>query len=272
MCLLGASYDQPALQPGQPLGVTLFWQVQNPIKEHYTLFVHVLDRNGNALASKDELPLDDGYRTYEWQPNEMILTQTTLQIPADAQPGPYKLEVGFYLGYDITPVKTISASGEVTGDRAYVENLKVPRPVVQIPPEAVKAGIDFGDEVNLAAYRIDGLPDGTQPLKMTLWWQGLKPASVAWTEFFHFTPASDNTNLVGQLDHELTGGDYPPTIWSAGEVVEEHIEIQTGPLAAGTYAVWMGLYNPNTQERAAVLSGPGPTQDNRTRLMEVTIP
>jgi Dolichyl-phosphate-mannose-protein mannosyltransferase len=272
MCLMGASYGQPSLQAGQPLDVTLFWQAKTPVRDNYILFVHLLDRNGNPVAGQDEFPLAEGYRTYEWQPNELILTHTALNIPGDAQPGPYKLEVGFYLGYDINPVNTISESGQVTGNRAYIENIKLSRPIVQIPANATPTQIDFGDEVSLASYRIDNLPDGTQPLRLTLWWRGLQPASVPWTEFFHLTPATDNTSLVGQLDHELTGGEYPPTIWDKDEVVEEQIEIQSGPLDAGKYDVWMGLYNPNTQERAPVLSGPGPTQDNRTRLLEFKVP
>jgi len=272
MCVVGAAYNDSHLQPGLPLKVTLFWQVQKPVRDEYVMFVHLLDRDGNAIVGKDDYPMSDGVRTYEWRAGDLTWTQTTLELPANIKPGPYSLEVGFYLEYIVKRVDTVDEAGQPNGDRALLQNLKMARPVVQIPANATPTQIDFGDEVSLAAYRLDTLPDGTQPLRLSLWWRGLQPASVAWTEFFHLTPAADNTSLVGQLDHELTGGEYPPTLWDKDEVVEEQIEIQSGPLGAGQYDVWMGLYNPNTQERAPVLSGPGPTQDNRTRLLEFKVP
>jgi len=102
-------------------------------------------------------------------------------------------------------------------------------------------------------------------------WRGLKPASQNWTGFFHLTPVSDTTSLVGQLDRSLTGGVYPPTIWEEGELVEEQIEIPASSLAAGKYTLWMGLYSSANFERAAISKSPNQIQDNRTLLLEFEI-
>jgi hypothetical protein len=271
MCLVGASYDDRALSPGGLLNVQLHWQIHKPVGDDYVMFVHLLDRDGNAIAGVNEFPFFHGYRTYEWQAGETAISQTNVIVPADAQPGPYAIEVGFYLPYTFERLKTVAPDGSVTGDRAYLPDLKVPRPEVQLPGDSIPAEIVFGDEIALAGYRIDSLPDGSQPLRMTLWWRSLAPASQDWTGFYHLTPASDSVSLVGQTDRSLTGGAYPPTIWDRGELVEEQIEVAPAALAAGKYAVWMGLYSPLTFERLAITSSPNPIQDNRTLLVEFEI-
>ena len=40
----------------------------------------------------------------------------------------------------------------------------------------------------------------------------------------HHTSAN-YAELVGQLDHAITDHEYPPTVWAAGEVVQEHVQI-----------------------------------------------
>ena len=41
-------------------------------------------------------------------------------------------------------------------------------------------------------------------------------------------------------------------MWDAGEVVQEELHISAAKLQPGSYAVWMGMYAPVTQMRAAV--------------------
>lgn len=268
MCLVGVTYSDTHLQPGGQLRVYLHWQIARPIKEDYIMFVHLLDRDGGAIASVDEYPLSHGYRTYEWGTNETIISTTVIDLPVELAAGPYAIEAGFYPPYDLARAATIGEQGQITGDRAYLPHLKVPRPAAHLPADAAQTLIKFADELELIGYRVDSLPANSQPLRVTLWWRGLKPASQNWTGFFHLTPASDSQSLAGQLDRGLTGGAYPPVIWDAGEVVEEQIEISANGLAAGKYALWMGLYAPASFERAPIIQSPYPVQDNRTLLLE----
>lgn len=271
LCLVGVSYNQRSLEPGGRLRVSLYWRAMAKAKEDYILYVHLLDRDGNAIAKVDGYPLSEGYRTYEWRLDETVISQHDIQLPADLSPGPYGIEAGFYPPYDLSQIRTIDENGNVTGDRAYLMHLKVSRPAIQLPADAAPTLIEFADELELIGYRVDSLPADSQPLRVTLWWRGLKPASQNWTGFFHLTPVSDATSLVGQLDRSLTGGVYPPTIWEEGELVEEQIEIPAGSLAAGKYALWMGLYSSANFERAAISKSPNQIQDNRTLLLEFEI-
>ncbi len=73
------------------------------------------------------------------------------------------------------------------------------------------------------------------------------------------------------MDQTITAHTYPPTVWSAGEVVEDQVQIGAANLQAGRYAVWMGLYSPATLERVAVEAGACEVVEDRARLLEFQI-
>ena len=56
---------------------------------------------------------------------------------------------------------------------------------------------------------------------------------------------------------------YGPTVWTAGEAVQEQVQISAAKLQSGSYAVWMGMYAPVNQMRAAVEAGRRVVVENR---------
>ena len=99
----------------------------------------------------------------------------------------------------------------------------------------------------------------------------MRPATEDWTAFFHSTPSANNAKPVGQLAHAITDHEYPPTVWAAGEVVQEEVHISAAKLQPGSYAVWMGMYAPVIQMRAAVEAGPVIAVDYRALQVEFQV-
>ncbi len=87
-------------------------------------------------------------------------------------------------------------------------------------------------------------------------------ATLAAVVFFAFVVAA----LL--LTPPITDHEYPPTVWTAGEAVQEQVQISDAKLQAGSNAVCMGMYVPVTQMRAGVEAGPGVVVDNRVLLLE----
>ena len=129
----------------------------------------------------------------------------------------------------------------------------------------------LGAGPELIGYRVDALPTASQPLQLTLWWRGVRPAAEDWTAFFHLTPLGNDHELLGQMDQAITAHAYPPPVWSPGEVVVDHVQISTSNLAAGSYAVWMGMYSPLTQVRANIATETVVVSEDRARLLEFQI-
>ena len=60
-------------------------------------------------------------------------------------------------------------------------------------------------------------------------------------------------------------------MWAVGEVVQEQVQISATKLQPGSDVVWMGMYPPVTQMRAAVEAGPGVVIENRAVLFKFQV-
>jgi hypothetical protein len=73
--------------------LTLFWQATAIPSADYTVFVHLLDSEGNLAAQFDNPPAAGAYPTSLWDANEIIVDERWL---SDLVPGRYTLQVGLY--------------------------------------------------------------------------------------------------------------------------------------------------------------------------------
>lgn len=78
------------------------------------------------------------------------------------------------------------------------------------------------------------------------------------------------TSLVhlSWLGRPITEHAYPLMVWAAGEAVQEQVQMSVAKLQAGSYAVWMGMYAPVIEMRAAVEIRHGVVVENRALLLE----
>ncbi len=87
--------DQHQVAAGDPLQINLYWRALRQLQADYTLFVHVVDANGQRVAQRD-LPLRySDYPTSKWQPGELVIDRADLQLPA-LSAGSYQLMIGVY--------------------------------------------------------------------------------------------------------------------------------------------------------------------------------
>ncbi|MBI4789485.1 MAG: glycosyltransferase family 39 protein [Chloroflexi bacterium] len=76
--------------------VTLYWQALSEMDRDYTVFVHVLDREGKIVAQNDHQPQDGNYPTGIWEPGENVRDDFALTIPDNAPDGTYRIMIGWY--------------------------------------------------------------------------------------------------------------------------------------------------------------------------------
>lgn len=82
--------------PGAALDLTLYWQPDQDMVENLTVFVHLVDANGQIIAQRDQVPAGGARPTLGWMPGEVVADSYSLLIPADASPGEYALRLGWY--------------------------------------------------------------------------------------------------------------------------------------------------------------------------------
>jgi hypothetical protein len=91
--LLG--YD--AVPRNDALAVTLHWRSIEPPPVDYTVFLHLLDANGQIVAQHDSQPQAGAYPTSVWEAGQVVRDEHVLALPPDLPPGAYDLRVGLYL-------------------------------------------------------------------------------------------------------------------------------------------------------------------------------
>jgi hypothetical protein len=101
----------PSAYPGQPLQVDLHWLPLGKIDAYYSVYVKILDAEGNAVAGWDGQPRGGEAPTLLWVPREIVHDNVTLQIPPDIPPGQYTVEVGMYRAEDLAQALTLDAEG-----------------------------------------------------------------------------------------------------------------------------------------------------------------
>ncbi len=76
--------------------LTLYWRALALMDTSYTVFVHLLNTAGAALAAADSMPGNGAFPTTGWIENEYIADAHTLTLSPDLPSGKYAFEIGWY--------------------------------------------------------------------------------------------------------------------------------------------------------------------------------
>ncbi len=94
--LLGYDRQPGPATPDGTLALTLYWQALAEMDQAYTVFVHLIDAEGQIRAQCDQAPQAGAAPTTSWLPGEIVADSYTLDLPSDLEPGRYTLRVGLY--------------------------------------------------------------------------------------------------------------------------------------------------------------------------------
>ena len=96
IALRGFEFGTRSLNPGNSLPVTLWWEALTELDINYTVFVHLVLPPESTWAQRDDTPLDGSAPTSTWVVGEQMEDHYELQLPDDAPPGVYFVEVGIF--------------------------------------------------------------------------------------------------------------------------------------------------------------------------------
>ncbi len=112
----------------------------------------------------------------------------------------------------------------------------------------------LGDEVALLTYQRDGPLLHGATVRLTLYWQCLRPMETDYTVFVHVVAAEGT--IWGQSDGMPSNGERPTSSWELGEIIEDRYELRIdveGPREG--YIVELGMYVQDTGEMLPVSTG-----------------
>lgn len=257
------------LLPGSDLKVTLYWQALRPVSEEYTVFVHLRGQDGSLVSQDDYPPLKNLYPTYYWSEGQTVPDPRTLSIPGDLAPGWYRLEVGLYRSDDDQRLRVVDGSGSEAGDFFVLDYVSIGEGMAFAPSHRTDGNL--GNQVQLVGH--DGVPRLTkagQSFRLTLYWQALTEMADDYSVFVHLVDGG--SGVVAQHDGQPLLGFYPTSLWHAGEIVRDEVDVAVGTsVPAGKYELVAGMYLLGTGERLPVLDENGQTVGDTVSLGEVTV-
>ena len=105
-------WDLPAaVRAGELLPVGLTWRALGKIDAYYSIYIKLLDGEGNAVTGWDGQPRNGEVPTLVWVPGETIEDLVTLAMPGDTPAGDYAVEVGMYRASDLARCLTLNQDG-----------------------------------------------------------------------------------------------------------------------------------------------------------------
>ncbi len=94
--LTGYALTPEIVQPGDAVGVTLYWTTDAALAVRYKVTVQILWPDGSLLAQHDAEPGGNRALTTTWTPGEIVRDTHGLVLPPDLPPGHYTLIAGLY--------------------------------------------------------------------------------------------------------------------------------------------------------------------------------
>jgi hypothetical protein len=96
IALLGYELVTPEPAPGDRLVFTLYWTALAALERDYTVFVHVLDAEGQVAVGWDNMPAQDAYPTTRWRVGRLVEDTHVIPLPSDLAEGAYAVSFGLY--------------------------------------------------------------------------------------------------------------------------------------------------------------------------------
>ncbi len=96
LMLQGYDLEFEAAAPEPRLWATLYWQALSDIGHDYVILLRLLDNNRQEVAYWLGRPVRSGYPTPAWRAGQIVQDPWLLALPAEAGPGPYRLEIAVF--------------------------------------------------------------------------------------------------------------------------------------------------------------------------------
>jgi hypothetical protein len=125
--LVGFDLSANQIKAGDHVEITLDWHALRASTTDYHVFVHLLDAQGQLVTQQDGVPKDWTYPTSAWIPNEYVVDQYSVVIPADSSAGPLTIETGLYDPISGQRLPVADPTTQLTTDRVILGTVQVTR-------------------------------------------------------------------------------------------------------------------------------------------------
>jgi 4-amino-4-deoxy-L-arabinose transferase-like glycosyltransferase len=265
LTFLGTDRDRNDLRPGQILALTLYWRAEKRLPEDLQVAVDLVGEEGEVSLWRGD-PAQGHYPFRDWAAGQFVRDRYALRVPVDTAAGTWQLRLSLLDGAgrplpadDGSPSLLLGQVRVQATDRRWAP-----------PPFDQPVGARLGGIVELVGYSLEPVQAAPgETLHLTLIWRCLAQTEAHYTVFTHLLDPGGQVR--GQQDNPPVRGTYPTALWVPGEIVVDEYEIVVAAGALpGSYAIEVGMYDPETMARLPVVASGGAAADH-VLLGQVTI-
>jgi hypothetical protein len=226
--------------------LVVYWQAGAPDGGDYVSFARLLGRDHELAGGINRRPACGMVPTDWWQPGQVWRDPYRVPVAEDARaPSRLRVEVGLY-----NP-----QAGE-TLDAVQVGESKL-APPASSPNVESPLITELADGITLRGYNL--VPEQVsagETITLTLHWEVRQAPSTDYQIFVHLL--GDAPQPVAQGDGPPLTGDYPTSMWAAGETFADPRPLSLpGDLPTGEYRLLVGMYQLEMLRRLPRVDGEG---------------
>jgi len=250
LALLGYDLSPAAAEPGQDVGLRLYWHVLDGMDQNYSVTTQILTGEG-PVGQYDSFPGQGRIATRRLRPGDYFSDTYTLHIsPAARPPLIGQVKVGLY-DDRLAKLPAVDASGHELAE-PIVGELPIQGPISPPNPTPV---VTFGNDLELLSGSVYPQTLGAGGVvKVKLRWRALRRMPQPYTIFVHLADVAGRP--VAQHDSQPRDGAFPTTRWAAGEIVDDTLQL-TAPAGTppGRYQLLVGAYQQPSLRRLPANTG-----------------
>lgn len=255
--IIGSAVSASVLSPGDWLECEVAWGTRTAPQQDWLAGLALVS-SSRTVVQTTEFELAHGWPTPEWGRDAVARGSVGLRVDPYVEGGTFTLTVQLLDAGTRVPAGESASLGQVT--------ILVPPRVFALPRPEHQTEATFGDHLRLLGYDLER--EG-ETLQLTLHWQALQRMDVSYKVFVHIIEL-ESGELATQTDVVPRDWTYPTTRWERDEVVTDVITVGLADVPDGSYALVVGVYDPDSGVRLAADGGPETgTSPDHLRLGEV---
>ncbi|MFN8459071.1 MAG: hypothetical protein U0401_31225 [Anaerolineae bacterium] len=249
--LVGVNIGATAVRPGERVPVTAYWQALKPMETNYSVFVHLIGRSNRNVGQFNTFPGLGLRPTRSLQPGQIVAdTYPVLVEGGSAAPTRLLVNLGLF---------DFKAAGRPGLPALNPQGQAVPPAVGWLklvpaawPPYGGEPPLaEFAGHIWLIGYEMNGCTGQNATCEVRLKWLAQGRPVADYTVFIHLW--RDGQKATG-FDTQPLSGDYPTSLWEAGEVILDPHPLDLAGLPPGDYQMLAGLYNLASGDRLPATS------------------
>ncbi|MDQ2995585.1 MAG: DUF2723 domain-containing protein [Chloroflexota bacterium] len=112
-------------RPGDRPELVLIWHALGRQNRNWTVFIHLVDAQGQIVAEDNRPPHDDAFPMLQWVVGDWVEDRHPLTLPANLAPGEYHIRVGLFFPRTERRAGVYSKRGTLRGDYLDIGTLTV---------------------------------------------------------------------------------------------------------------------------------------------------